>query len=287
MRISSVRPRRPIALLTTLVLVAAGVVGVAGTSSASADPGPILLRDPTNVTADPLPTAQIDGVVWSQAIVGTGTNATVYAGGSFANARPAGVALGGAGSVTRNNLLSYNLSTGVLNSSFVPNLNGQVKAVAASPDGSRIYVGGSFTTANGANRYRIAAYNTSDGSLVSTFAPILSTQVNAIVATNTTVYVGGEFTSANGSTRNRLAAFSASNGALLGWNPNADYNVNAMVLSPDGTRVIVGGAFQNVGGQPEYGLAAVDATSGASAAVGGEPERPGRRNQRCDREPEH
>jgi hypothetical protein len=58
---------------------------------------------------------QIDGVVWSQAIVGN----TVYAGGSCAQARPAGAAPG-TNTTTRNNLLAYNITTGVMSTSFVP-----------------------------------------------------------------------------------------------------------------------------------------------------------------------
>ncbi len=45
---------------------------------------------PDMMSADRLPTVQIDGVVWSQAVVGN----TVYAGGRFNNARPAGAAAG-------------------------------------------------------------------------------------------------------------------------------------------------------------------------------------------------
>jgi len=244
-------------------LVAAGLVaiGLATAPQAAAlpsGPSPVLEPTATNVTADALPTVQIDGVVWSQAIVGN----TVYAGGNFANARPAGAAKG-TNLTPRANLLSYDLTTGVLNTSFAPSLNGQVKTVVASPDGSRIYVGGTFTTADGQARSRIAAYSTATGALISTFKPVMGTQVNAIVATNTTVYAGGFFTTANGVARNRLAAFNASDGALTAWNPNADYSVNAMVITPDGSLVVVGGAFQNVGSQPEYGLVAVDAATGA------------------------
>ena len=55
------------------------------------------------------------------------------------------------------NVLAYNLTTGALIPGFVANTNGQAKTVTRSPDGSRIYIGGQFTTVNGTNRYRIAA----------------------------------------------------------------------------------------------------------------------------------
>ena len=257
------------AIVVTSVAVAGLVVGQASASaSAAADaappaavsPGlaPVIPPTPGTVTSDALPTVQIDGVVWSQAVVGN----TVYAGGSFANARPAGAAPG-TNQTPRANLLAYDIRTGNLIASFNPILNAQVRVVAASPDGSRIYVGGDFTQANGVNRYRIAAYSTATGALIATFAPVLNYKVGAIVATNSTVYVGGSFTSAtNNQTRNRLAAFSAANGALLGWNPSADAQVNALVLTPDGTRVIAGGAFATINGVQARGLASLDATSG-------------------------
>ena len=174
-------------VMGALVVPAAFGAGPAAAATPSGPP-PIAQRSAQGVTADALPTVQIDGVVWSQAVVGN----TVYAGGSFANARPAGAAPG-TSQTPRNNLLSYNLSTGVLNSSFAPSLNAQALAVVASPDGSRIYVGGSFTTADGVQRDRIAAYSTATGQLISSFAPNLDATVNAITATNTTVYVGGNF----------------------------------------------------------------------------------------------
>lgn len=218
-------------------------------------------KTPITVAMDGLPTTQINGVAWHQVIIGN----TVYVAGSFSNARPAGAAPG-VNTVTRNNLLAYNLTTGALITSFAPNLNGQALAVAASPDGSRIYVGGSFTTVNGVSRNRIAALNAATGALVTSFAPSANGQVRAIVATDSTVYFGGMFTSVSGSNRNRLAAAQASNGALLSWAPNADGGkVNALAISPDRTQVVVGGAFTTLNGsnRPGYGLGAVHATTGA------------------------
>ncbi len=138
-----------------------------------------------------------------------------------------------------------------------------MRAVAKSPDGSRVYIGGDFTSVNGQGRNRIAAFDTATGALVGNFAPSVGSTVNAITATGSTVYFGGKFTSVSGQGRNRLAAVNASGGGVLAWNPGADYNVNAMVLTPDNSRVIVGGAFQVAAGQPSYGLAAVNASSGA------------------------
>ncbi|MEO5833181.1 MAG: cell surface protein, partial [Nakamurella sp.] len=258
MRFTQHLRRRLTAVLTTSALVAGGLsVSAVSAPAASADVSPIASPDLSTVTADALPTVQIDGVVWDQAIVGN----TVWAGGQFTNARPAGAAAG-TQLTTRNNLLAYNLATGGLITSTAPSLNAQVKAVAVSPDKTRVYVGGAFTTANGIKHNRIAAYDAATGAIINSFAPNVDATVNAIVATNTTVYVGGIFSTGGGLSRPKLAAFSASDGKPTTWAPAADANVNAMVLSPAG-QIIVGGAFKNINGSPAYGLAAIDAASGA------------------------
>ena len=76
--------------------VAAEPPGVAAAAAAPLAPEAV----PPTVTADALPTWQVNGVVWSQAIVGT----TAYVTGSFTKARPPGVAAGGAGEVTAGNI---------------------------------------------------------------------------------------------------------------------------------------------------------------------------------------
>lgn len=263
-KINSASGRRPLALLTTIALVVAGLA-LAQPSVASADtpllpgPAPIEQRSASTVTSDPLPTVQIDsGVVWAQVIIGN----TVFAGGSFSNARPAGAAAG-TNLMPRSNLLAYDLSTGVA-TSFAPTINGQIKAVAASPDGTRLYVGGTFTQVNGQMRYNFAAFDTATGALLTTYKPAVGgSYVNAIVATNTTVYVAGLIGAGNSVTRKNFAAFTASTGALLGWAPTSDLQIDAMVLNPTGDKIIAGGRFSQINGVSQRGLAALDPTSGA------------------------
>ena len=256
--------RRRLPALVGLI-VAFSVVGVVSAPvSASAAPlaaaaaAAALPTSSSVVSADALPTVQIDGVVWSQAVA----NNLVYVGGSFANTRPAGAAPR-TNLTPRSNMLAYDIRTGVLNSTFKPNPNAKVQAVAVSPDGRRVYIGGDFTVSSGVTRNRIAAYDAATGALVSTFAPSVNSTVKAIAATNSTVYVGGGFNTANGVPRNRVAAFSATNGSLLSWNPNANGQVTALVVAPGGSKVIIGGSFSTVGIRPNYGMAAVSATTAA------------------------
>ncbi|WP_284252222.1 hypothetical protein [Pseudolysinimonas kribbensis] len=254
---------RILAVTAVAALTAVGLT-VLSVQSAHADPLPspanIQQRDGNLVTADALPTVQIDsGYVWAQTMIGS----TVYAAGSFSNARQAGAAPGSGTLTPRSNVLAYDITTGNL-TAWAPAVNGVVKSIAASPDGSRIYLGGSFNQVNGQTRYTVAAVDATTGQLVAGFNPSVGgSGVYAMVATANTLYVGGLFTQANGVARQNLAAFSTANGALLGWAPTTDLQTDAMVMDPTNTKLIIGGRFGGVNGVAQRGLAALDLTDGS------------------------
>ena len=81
--------RRVWSAVAATALVTAGL-GLPGTAAADTTPP---VGTPATVSTDALPTWQINGVVWSQVVVGN----TVYVTGSFTKARPPGVAPGGTG----------------------------------------------------------------------------------------------------------------------------------------------------------------------------------------------
>lgn len=213
------------------------------------------------VTADPLPTAQINGVVWAQAIA----NNTVWVGGEFTAARPAGAAPG-VSTVPRGNLMAYNLQTGVM-TSWNPGANAKIKSIVASPDGTRIYVAGSFTTIAGQPRSRVAAFDTASGALLP-WAPSANATVSAIATAGDTVFIAGDFSSLAGGSRVRLGAVRASNGVLLPLSATlaGGYGVQAIVVNPTATKVVVAGSFLSTNGStnPGRGMAALNATTGAT-----------------------
>ena len=254
-----------VASLTTFGLATVGLSLVA-VPTAAADPAPIVQPPATTVTADRLPTVQMDGVAWSQTVVGN----TVYVAGRFNNARPAGAAAG-TNLTPRANLLAYDIATGNLITSWAPSLNAQALSITASPDGSRIYVAGDFSTANGQARRRVAAFfpvgHAQAGQLITAFNPSgPNSQARSVIATNSTVYVGGGFLGLqNGTLRNNLVAYSTS-GGVLPWNPSATGTAGdasaavwALAKTDDGATIFAGGQFQNIGGQPAYGLAKLSA----------------------------
>jgi PKD repeat protein len=250
------------ALALALALSALALVEAATAPSAEAIVPPLLDTSADQVSADPLPTVQINGVVWDQKVVGN----VVYVVGQFTHARPAG-SPAGVNQTPRANVLAYDITTGALIPGFVANTNGTVRTVTASPDGSRIYIGGQFTNVNGTNRYRIAALDPTTGAVVTGFNAITNATVKDLVATNDTVYAGGIFTGAGGggsTPRAKLAAFSAANGSLTAWAPTANANVETLLLTPDGSRVIAGGIFTQLNGQSTIGMGALDPVNGSS-----------------------
>ncbi len=80
---------------------------VSGAPAARADTKPVDPADPVTVAADPLPTPQIDGVVWTQAVAGD----RVYAGGDWKTVRPFGAAPG-TNLKAQPYILAYSISTG-------------------------------------------------------------------------------------------------------------------------------------------------------------------------------
>lgn len=244
-----------LALLTSLTMVISW--SLIALPAAMADTNPADPADPATpptVAADALPTVQIDGVAWQQAIYGN----TVYVVGKFSTARPAGAAAG-TQTVPRNNILAYDLQTGELKTQFTASLNGQAKSIAISPDGSKVYVGGAFTEVNGTPRRFVAALNPTTGSLISSWAPNVGSQVYALAATNDVVYMGGWFGNVGSASRTKLAAVTSSNATLLPWNPvlTAGGDVMALQLNDSGDRIAVGGNFKEVNGStnPGWGMA--------------------------------
>lgn len=255
------RRLRRATLWGAVAAVAALAFGGIAVPVASADTAPAA-GTPETYTADALPTVQIDGSVYAQEVVGN----TVYVGGSFAKARPAG-SPAGSNETARANLLAYDLTTGALISSWNPGTNGTVLDIKKSPDGSRIYVAGMFSQAAGAWRYRVAAFDTTTGALVTSWAPAANGRIDGIAVTGSTVYLAGEFTTINGAQRTKVAAVSSSTGALTGFTADVQggYGAKAVVVSPDTSKVVVAGSFTSVNGStnPGRGITALNASTGA------------------------
>ncbi|MFK4789341.1 PKD domain-containing protein [Microbacterium sp. ZW T5_56] len=243
------------------LIVAAGLAafGAAVPAVAAESPG---AKAPVTVTADALPTVQINGVVWTQTVI----DDWVYVGGQFTSARPAGAARG-QNETPRSNFLRYSLTTGELDTDFALPVNGVVNASTASPDGTTLYIGGSFTTVGGETRYRVAAVDVATGAL-SALNVGANASVYGLVATDDALYLTGGFSTINNVARARIGAVSTATGKLLPFNAvlSGTGVGRSLVISPDHGKVVVAGSFErtNGGTNPGAGIAALDAASGAS-----------------------
>lgn len=215
-------------------------------------------RSPATVTADPLPTVQINGVVWTQVMIGN----VVYAGGEFTAARPAGAAAG-TQETRRSNLLAYDITTGELITTFTPGtFNGAIRALAVSTDKKTLYIGGKFTKVGTEKRGHFAAVKTTTGALNKSIKPSFNSWIYALAADSKSVFAGGTFASVNGKARSRLAAVSIKSGKLSGWKAKANATVRALVLTPKSKLLVAGGSFSKLNSTKASGSGAVSPSSG-------------------------
>jgi hypothetical protein len=257
-------------LLALSLVTTAGVVSIFSHAGA--------LEEPT-VVANVSPSWQTNGTVQALAYA----DGVVYLGGQFTSVRPPD-APAGTGEVPRSHLAALDAATGaLLPSSHV--LDGAPTTLAASADGTRLYVGGDFLTIDRKRRGHLAAFDTGTGALTS-WAPRIDGDVRGLAVSANTVYIAGTFTrltaghrdnledatalarkapsAKQGSPRANLAAVTADSGSLLPWAPTADATVQRVAVAPDGTRVFVGGSFSMLNGEPRRGTGSLDPQTGTN-----------------------
>ncbi|BCX15200.1 MAG: hypothetical protein KatS3mg097_092 [Candidatus Parcubacteria bacterium] len=169
-------------------------------------------------------------------------------------------------STTKNYVAALNTSDGSLVSSFNADANNTVFALTLSSDGSILYIGGMFTQVNSTTKNYVAALNTSDGSLVSSFNADANSAVRSLVLSsdNSTLYIGGDFTQVNSTTKNYVAALNTSDGSLVSsFNADANSSVYSLVLSSDNSTLYIGGAFTQVNSTTKNYVAALNTSDGS------------------------
>ena len=192
-----------------------------------------------------------------------------YLGGSFLNVRPPGVAWG-TGNVTRNHLAAFD-SSGALVTSWNPNADGVVDAVAVDPASGTVFVSGAFTHVGGQARAGLAALDPVTGQALA-WDPAPNSDVKDLIVANNRLYVGGKFGTIAGASRNKLAAFDLpALGLDSAWRPTANKRVNS--IASLGSTIFIGGIFESVSGDAtQLHLAALDAGNGALLPLADHPD---------------
>lgn len=196
---------------------------------------------------------------------------TMIAGGTFTTVQPAGHKASTA--VKRPYLVAFNRSSGKIDTAFAPQLDGQVKALAAGPHGT-VYVGGNFKHVNGSSQRGVVQLQLSNGHRVGSFHGTLDNGiVETMALSHGKLYVGGTFSKIDGASRIGLARLNASTGALdKGLNlPIAKprlgtLRVQNLAVNPQGTVLMIDGTFTEVAGHHRQQIAKID-TSGRTAKL--------------------
>jgi large repetitive protein len=249
--------------------------GAAGPRSFSSDPSPTWGTSPSDNPGD----AGSDraGKVLAVAEVGD----RVFLAGEFTGLMPPGASTNKARQdptpiVPRRYLAALDVKTGAL-LDWDAQVDGPVMALAVSPDGRRLYLGGTFRRVGSAAQTRLAAVDVATGATDPTFQPPSpNAYVRALALSGDTLFVGGAFVSVGTEPRSQLVAVDATTGALRDdWVPpentgghftghtgaaatddGSHGQVHDLKVTRDGTMLLVGGSFLDWAGHK--GLMALD-----------------------------
>jgi PQQ enzyme repeat len=212
------------ACLTAVTSVIVGVVGIAAPAHASYTNNPVTLGwHPA-------------GPVHSSA----SQNGIVYVGGK----------LDGTGGIAAVDAATGNLLWQIA-------ANGDVRALTLSPDGSRLYAGGGFSTVDGVTHKHLVVINTADHTIVTPWKGTASGMVRDLVVSGDTLFVGGAFAKSDGVANKGIGAMNATTGArVTAFNHVADGDVEGLALTQDSLLLV--GTFLHIDGQARSSLAAIN-----------------------------
>jgi hypothetical protein len=247
-----------VAALTAALLVAGSGVGQAFQTPQAQVVNP----DPVNFTPNIL-----NGKV--EAIVQVGARMIVA--GTFTQARNAGSTT----TITRNRILAFNATTGVIDTAFNPNVNGEITSMVVAPGNTAVIIAGTFSSVGGSAATRIAKLDAVTGARITAFTATAAGPVNDMALWGSKVILGGQFNKINNVNRSKLASVDAVSGAL---DPNVNLsvaglfnggttNIQKLDVSPDNTKLVIVGNFTTVAGQSRVQIALISLSAGPATVA--------------------
>lgn len=257
------RIRRGLVAAALLVVGGLGLAGVepAQVASASGPAHATLVADlPTTTTPH-----VTNGDVRSVAVAGN----VVVLGGDFTQSTdPDGTR------VDRSYLLAFDRTTGRILRGWAPQLDDEVYAVEAAPDGQSFYVGGRFNRVDGISQLKVARISATDGRVMP-FRSGFDAVVTALAVSGDRLYAGGVFNRVQGRDR-RVVALDLETGDVDDdmavpfegvHRTGGDGKIWRIEPSPDGQHLVVVGSFATVGGQPRNQIVKLDTGGGGAVTV--------------------
>jgi PKD repeat protein len=256
--------RKLLSLLLLLAMVVTGLGAWAPTAQA-ADTGSAAPQTGKIVSDEPGTNAPniLDGTVYSIAKVGN----TIVVGGQFTQAQNFNTST----TLTRNNLLAFDATTGQILASFAPDPNGIVYKVLPAKDGQSVYVAGAFSSAAGVPMPgHLFKVNVSTSTVDPAFTtPTISGEIRDLDLVGNHLFMGGKFTHINGIAQQALGTVYADTGkrdpyfnaVLAGThnnNPGSITNVLQLSVNKQNTELMVIGNFTSVDGQARSQIARFD-----------------------------
>jgi hypothetical protein len=173
--------------------------------------------------------------------------------------------------LTRNRILAFDATTGVVDTGFNPDLSDQVNALLPGPTANTVYVGGQFKTMASTTVPvqvpRLVLLDINTGARVASFATAaLNGQVNDVKRSGNRLFVAGSFTTVAGVAHNGIATLNATTGALdpfmnlqmaghHNWTTSSPASAAKAAVgpfkldvNPAGTRLVAIGNFKTVSG---------------------------------------
>ncbi len=141
-----------------------------------------------------------------------------------------------------------------------------VKAIAATPDGSKLYIAGHFDAVDGVPVQNIARIDLSTGTVDTSFKAKVASGGTVwallVSADGSRIYLGGNFGNVDGAIRKNLAAVNANGSIVDGWDPTPNAFVRTMTFASDAATVFVGGKFTTMDGASRTCVARINAATG-------------------------
>jgi PKD repeat protein len=262
-----VRLRSVIAGGAGLLLVAglAGAVPAAAsrTVAAAGSPTGIVSADPADFTPN-----LVDGDVQSVVQIG----GRVFLGGNFTQVKEAGSQT----VIERDRVLAFDATTGKIDTSFKPSVDGEVSVLLPAADGRSIYLGGMFKNIDGVPAKVLARLDVDTGKPVPGFSPNLDARVKDLRLAGGRLWVAGNFALVDGASQAALATLNPDTGRrdtyqtlpFAGTQNGGTTLVYKMDVTPDGSKLIAVGNFTTVGGQSRPQIVMLDLT-GPTASLAG------------------